>query len=192
MRLSRMKKVFRRLAILVALVLVVLAIRFTKPWDDLQSWRWFTQIFESTRSELFRHWEVIQPVAKLAASSHPRTYVRNTVDPAAVNYEFEGKRYPLTHYLQRAKISGFMVLANGEVRLEYYAGDFNQESRNHVWSATKSFTSTLIGMAVHDGTLASLDDPVEKYAPRFAGTEYGPTSIRHVMMMSSGIDFFHF
>jgi CubicO group peptidase (beta-lactamase class C family) len=78
------------------------------------------------------------------------------------------------------------------VRLEYYAKGFSAETRNQIWSATKSFTSTLVGMALHDGTIASLDDAVEQYAPQFKGAAYGATSIRHVMMMSSGIDFFHF
>jgi CubicO group peptidase (beta-lactamase class C family) len=46
-------------------------------------------------------------------------------------------------------------------------------------------------MGVHDGKIRSLDDKVEEYAPQFAGTAYGETPIRHVLMMSSGIDFFH-
>jgi CubicO group peptidase (beta-lactamase class C family) len=175
----------------IAAALVVVAVWFTKPWDDLQSWRWQTMVLESNRAALFSNWEVIQPVAPLVGAAQPRTYPRNTVDPASISYEYEGKRYPLTHYLDRANITGFMVLADGEVRLEYYAQDFTPETRNHIWSASKSYTSTLVGMALRDGTIESLDDPVEKYAPQFEGTEYGPTSIRHVMMMSSGIDFFH-
>jgi CubicO group peptidase (beta-lactamase class C family) len=176
----------------IAGALVVLAIMYTKPWDDLQSWRWYTMILESTRAELFSNWEVIQPLALLQGAEKPRNYPRNTVDPATVSYEYEGNSYPLTHYLERANITGFMVLADGEVRLEYYAQDFTSETRNHIWSASKSYTSTLIGMAVHDRTIESLDDRVQKYAPKFEGTEYGSTSIRHIMMMSSGIDFFHF
>ena len=187
-----MKTIIKRSFIALAVLLLVGAIPFFKPWDDLQSWRWYTQMVEWTRSDLFTHWEVIQPVAPLKASSKPRSYPRNTVDPAQIKYQYEGKSYPLTHYLQRANISGFMVLAGNEVRLEYYAKGFTAQSRNHIWSATKSYTSTLIGMALHEGTLDSLDDAVEKYAPQFTGTAYGSTSIRHVMMMSSGIDFFHF
>jgi hypothetical protein len=155
-----MKRILKWTLSLVAVSVAALAILFTKPWDDLQSWRWYTQMVEWTRSDLFRHWEVIQPVAELAASSRPRKYRRNTVDPAGLTYEFEGELYPLTHYLERANISGFMVLADGQVRLEYYAKDFTAESRNHIWSASKSYTSTLIGMALHDGTIESLDDPV--------------------------------
>ena len=187
-----MKTIIKRSFIALAVLLLVGGIPLFKPWDDLQSWRWYTQMVEWTRSDLFTHWEVIQPVTLLKASSEPRPYPRNTVDLAQVNYQYEGRSYPLTDYLQRANITGFMVLAGNEVRLEYYAKGFTAQSQNHIWSASKSYTSTLIGMALHEGALDSLDDVVEKYAPQFVGTAYGSTSIRHVMMMSSGIDFFHF
>ena len=187
-----MKLLLKRTLLTVSIVFVVGAVGVTKPWDDLQSWRMFTMMVEWPRADLFTHWEVIQPVSVLDASANPRIYHRNTVEPAELSYQFEGQVHPLTRYLKRANISGFMVLADGEVRLEYYAKGLNAESRNHIWSATKSYTSTLFGMALHDGAIDSLDDPVEKYAPQFKDTAYGPTPVRHVMMMTSGIDYFHF
>ncbi|MGI9284436.1 MAG: hypothetical protein ACR2P1_03555 [Pseudomonadales bacterium] len=128
-----MKRVAKWALLLVLVVVVALAIKLTKPWDDLQSWRQFTMMVEWTRADLFTHWEVMQPVSKLKSSSNPRIYQRDTVDPATISYQFEGESYPLTHYFEKANISGFMVLIDGEVRLEYYAKDFNAESRNHIW-----------------------------------------------------------
>jgi CubicO group peptidase (beta-lactamase class C family) len=162
------------------------------PSGDHQPRRWYTLPFESFRAGVFTNWELIQPHAELRASSTPRTYARDLVDPAEVTYAFEGEHLPLGGYLDRANVAGLLVLAGGKVRLEFYGKGLDAGSRSHIWSASKSFTSTLVGMALHDGTLASLDDPVERYAPQFAGTAYGETSIRHVMMMSSGIDYFHF
>ena len=85
-----------------------------------------------------------------------------------------------------------MVLHDGEVRLEFYGKGLNAQSRSHIWSVTKSFTSTLVAMALHDGKIASPDDPVEKYALQFKGTATVEASIRQVTMMSSGIDYYHF
>jgi CubicO group peptidase (beta-lactamase class C family) len=187
-----MKKLLKRGLAVLCLSLAALLVWLMNPLDDLQSWRWFTLMFETPRADLFTNWQVIQHQATLSASSSPREYARNTQSVDEVFYEFEGEQYPLTHYLDKANISGFMVLAGGEVRLEYYGKGFTAESRNHIWSATKSYTSTLVGMALYDGTIASLDDRVEEYAPQFTGTAYGEASIRHVMMMSSGIDYFHF
>ncbi len=187
-----MKKLAKWVLVILSILLVGFAVRLFKPWDDLQSWRWYTLALESSRADLFTHWEVIQPHSQLLVSSRPRVYRRNTRALDQVTYEFEGQTYPLSHYLAKANVSGFMVLCDGEVRLEFYAKGLNAQSRNHIWSATKSFTSTLIGMALYDGKIASLDDPVEKYALQFKGTAYGEASIRHVMMMSSGIDYDHF
>ena len=84
----------------------------------------------------------------------------------------------MSDYLEKANIAGFLVLAADKVRLEYYGKGLSAQSRNHIWSATKSFTSTLVGMALHEGKITSLDDPIKKYAPQFEGTAYGDASIR--------------
>jgi CubicO group peptidase (beta-lactamase class C family) len=103
-------------------------------------------------------------------------------------YEYEGQQYPVTDYIETANIAGLMVLQGGMVRFEYYGKGIDAESRYHIWSATKSFTSTLVGMALFEGKISSLDDTVEQYALQFAGTAYGKTTLRHLLMMSSGID----
>jgi hypothetical protein len=189
---SIMKKIAKWALIAFLILLAGFAIRLFKPWDDLESWRWYTLAFESPRAELFTNWQVIQPHSQLLGSSTPRIYPRNTKSLDQITYAFEGQTYPLSRYLAKANVSGFLVLNGGEVRLEFYGKGLNAESRSHIWSATKSFTSTLMGMALYDGKIASLDDPVKKYADQFNGTAYGEASIRHVMMMSSGIDYYHF
>jgi CubicO group peptidase (beta-lactamase class C family) len=191
MRLT-IKRIAKTLGILLLVLLIGGGSWVTKPWDDLQSWRWYTMPFESLRAEVFSNWEVIQPVAPLQASTNPRQYQRNVASPESVSYPMGNERIPLTAYLEKANISGLMVLQDGEVKLEYYAKGLSRESRNHIWSATKSFTSTLVAMAHFEGRIESRDDRVARYAPQFAGTAYGESSIRHVLMMSSGIDFFHF
>jgi hypothetical protein len=190
--MSNVKRTAKIAGLVLLMLLAAGAVWLTKPWDDLQTWRLRTMLVEWPRADVFTHWEVIQPVAPLTSSSNPRSFLRNSVNPAEISYQYNGQRIPLTDYFTRANISGFMVVADGQVRLEFYGKGLTSESRNQIWSATKSYTSTLIGMALHDGTIESLDDPIMKYAPQFKGTAYGPTSIRHVMMMSSGIDFFHF
>jgi CubicO group peptidase (beta-lactamase class C family) len=73
---------------------------------------------------------------------------------------------------------------------EIYRLGINSESRFHIWSATKSFTSTVLGRALHEGVLDSLDHPVERFI-KVSGTGYGSATLRHVLMMSSGVSFFH-
>ena len=54
-------------------------------------------------------------------------------------------------------------------------------------SIAKSITSTLIGAAIKDGYIGSINDPVTKYVPRLAGSAYEGVSVRDVLMMSSGV-----
>jgi CubicO group peptidase (beta-lactamase class C family) len=153
---------------------------------------WSNLAIVDERAYLFTHWERIHPQRTLVGAATPRVYKRNTQSIDEVTYELDGQRYTLADYIDKANVSGLMVLRDGEVRLEFYGKGLDAQSRNHIWSATKSFTSTLIGMALFEGKITSLNDPAEKYAPQFKGTAYGETSIRHLLMMSSGIDFFHF
>ena len=153
---------------------------------------WMRLAFVNERADIFTHWERVHPHRILPGATTPRVYKRNTISIDEITYEMDGERYKLTDYIEKANISGLMVLRGGDVRLEYYGKGLDAQSRNHIWSATKSFTSTLVGMALFEGKISSLDDSAEQYAPQFKGTAYGETSIRHLLMMSSGIDFFHF
>ncbi len=153
---------------------------------------WMRLAFVDERADIFTHWERVHPHRILPGAATPRVYKRYTISIDEITYEMDGERYKLTDYIEKANISGLMVLRGGEVRLEYYGKGLDAQSRNHIWSATKSFTSTLVGMALFEGKISSLDDSAEQYAPQFKGTAYGETSIRHLLMMSSGIDFFSF
>ncbi len=106
---------------------------------------WFRLQYEDERADLFTHWERVHPHRALRGAATPRVYKRNTQSVDEFTYELDGQRHTLSHYLEKANISGLMVLRAGEVRLEYYGKDLDARSRNHVWSATKSFTSTLVG-----------------------------------------------
>ena len=178
---------------LMALMIFTLEATAQKAWESegVNPELWMRLPFEDERAYIFTHWERMHPHAVLPGAESPRVYKRNTHALDEFTYELDGQTHRLTDYIEQAKISGLMVLHNGEVRLEYYGLGLDAQSRSHIWSASKSFTSTLVGMALQDGTISSLDDPAEKYAPQFAGTAYGETSIRHMLIMSSGIDFFH-
>lgn len=153
---------------------------------------WYKLAIVDERAYLFTHWERLHPHRALFGAATPRVYKRNTRSVDKVTYEVDGQRHTLSDYLEKANISGLMVLRDGEVRLEFYGKGLDAQSRNHIWSATKSYTSTLVAMALFEGKISGLDDTAEHYASQFKGTAYGETSVRHLLMMSSGIDYFHF
>lgn len=80
-----------------------------------------------------------------------------------------------------------IVLVDGEMVLERYGNDFGPDGRWTSFSAAKSLTSTLVGAAVQDGAIGSIDDPVTLYVKGLKGSAYEGVSIRHVLTMSSGV-----
>lgn len=158
-----------------------------------QPWRWFTMgsMEPEGRAALFSNWQIVTPVSTAEASPTPRIYPRALIDPDDIFYTYEGTRRSIADYIDRASAAGLLAIHDGNVALEHYGLGINSDDRFHIWSASKSFTSTLVAIAVHEGKIASLDDPVSVYVPEFSDTAYGETPIRSLLMMASGINFFH-
>ena len=106
-----------------------------------------------------------------------------------IEYRFEKRSYTLNDFLERQRITGLLVIRDGEILLERYQYDRNPAHRLVSHSMAKSIVSVAVGMALAEGKIASLDDLVSKYVPKLAGSPYGETTIRNVLRMSSGVQF---
>jgi CubicO group peptidase (beta-lactamase class C family) len=93
----------------------------------------------------------------------------------------------LEQYLEQNRVAGLLVLKDGKIALERYRFGNNRQSRWVSWSIAKSITSTLVGAALQDRSIGSLDDPVTKYLPHMRGSAYEGATVRHVLTMSSGV-----
>ena len=83
--------------------------------------------------------------------------------------------------------AGVMVLQNGQKRFESYRLGFGPEQRWTSFSVAKSFTSTLLGAAIRDGFIGSLQDPVTNYIPELAGSAYDDVTVEQLATMTSGV-----
>lgn len=92
-------------------------------------------------------------------------------------------------YLQRTYTTGLLVLQNDTITYERYFRGHTAETPQIVWSVSKSFLSTLIGIAVAEGHIKSLEQPVEEYASELTDSGYGGVRIKDVLQMSSGVAF---
>jgi CubicO group peptidase (beta-lactamase class C family) len=90
-------------------------------------------------------------------------------------------------YMHGQRSAALMVLHNGQVRLERYGLDFDSEGRWTSFSVAKSLTSTLVGMAVRDGHIKSMDNKVSDYIAEMKGSAYDDVSIRQLLTMTSGV-----
>lgn len=110
-------------------------------------------------------------------------------EPALIKYRYRNIRYNLDEYLERRRITGLLILKNGEIVAERYRYGRTEEARFLSFSMAKSVTSMLVGAALQRGLIASLDDPAGQYAKDLQGSAYGQTPIRHLLRMSSGLTF---
>ena len=90
-------------------------------------------------------------------------------------------------FMSSMNVAGLIVLQNGKVRLERYARGLTEQGWWTSFSVAKSFTSTLVGAALKDGYIKSLDDPVTRYIPELAGSGYDGVTVAQLLTMTSGV-----
>jgi CubicO group peptidase (beta-lactamase class C family) len=90
-------------------------------------------------------------------------------------------------YMKSQRSAGVIIVQDGQIRLERYAMDFNASGRWTSFSVAKSFTSSLVGAAIKDGFIKSLDDKVVTYIPDLRGSAYDEVSVRQLLTMTSGV-----
>ncbi len=90
-------------------------------------------------------------------------------------------------YMARQRNAGLLIIQDGKVRFEKYALGYGPEGRWTSFSVAKSFTSTMVGAAVKDGYIKSLDDKVTRYIPTLRGSVYDDVTVRQLLTMTSGV-----
>ncbi|MBV7419864.1 beta-lactamase family protein [Comamonas sp. CMM03] len=90
-------------------------------------------------------------------------------------------------YMAGQRSAALLVVHDGKLRLERYGLGFDGQGRWTSFSVAKSFTSTLVGAAVKDGFIKSLDDKVSLYIPDLKGSAYDDVSVRQLLTMTSGV-----
>jgi len=106
---------------------------------------------------------------------------------ADLTFEVGDLRLSVSDYMTRRRTAGLLILKHGEIALECYGMGSGPESRRTSYSTAKSMTSTLVGAALHDGAIGSLDDRCDLYLPQLRGSAYEGVTVRDVMRMCSGV-----
>ncbi len=133
------------------------------------------------------HTERLLPVRVVHRGGSVHALPRRTQPFPAIRFIDHGRSFDLYDYLSSNRIAGLLVLKNGAVAFEDYELGLTPKSRWASFSLAKSVASTLVGAALVDGRIASLDDPVDRYAAELRGGAYDGVSIRDVLTMSSGV-----
>ncbi len=96
---------------------------------------------------------------------------------------------PVDDWIAARDVTALVVIKDGEIVYENYFLGTDAEDLRISWSVSKSYLSALVGILLEEGDIASIDDPVTKYAPSLIGTAYDGATIRNVLNMASGVTF---
>lgn len=94
-----------------------------------------------------------------------------------------------SEFLKKTQTKSLIVIQDNKLHLEYYSPDYSRSTQGLAFSVTKSIISLLIGRALADGHISSLDDSASKYVPELKGTSFEDVKIKDLLTMSSGVKF---
>jgi CubicO group peptidase (beta-lactamase class C family) len=100
-----------------------------------------------------------------------------------------GKKYAFEEFLSEYHTVAFMIIKNDSILYESYFDGYDESSIVPSFSMAKSITSLLIGIAIEDGLIQSVEEPITNYIPELKANGFDKVSIEHLLQMTSGLDY---
>ena len=128
------------------------------------------------------------PSRPVASGMTARPLKRAPAEPA-IRYAYQTQSAGLDDFLSRNRTTGLLILKGDTILAERYQYGRTAEQRMASFSMAKTIVAMLVGIALSEGSIQSIDDRAEKYVAALNGTPYGETPLRHLLQMSSGVRF---
>lgn len=142
---------------------------------------------ENQRRVAFANIRELYPTRLVPRSSKPYPLVESLADWSELKYEVDGQSFGLHDFYALPGNRGLIVVQDDVILLERYASGHHPDTLWISFSVTKSVTSMLIGAAIKDGFIRSVNEPIADYLPRLKHSPYAEVSIKNVLQMASGI-----
>ncbi len=166
-----------------------LSLLFFRPWAQFKPSTMNSLFKPDKRLAYFRGMDTVFPSRSIAASSTPLAFEAGASLALPVSFNTTKGAEPTEAFLDRTDTTSLVIIKNGKLVFERYFKGADQDSRFTSWSVAKSFLSTLVGVAVKEGKIKSLDDKISVYLPELAGQPYGESTVLSLLQMASGIQF---
>jgi CubicO group peptidase (beta-lactamase class C family) len=132
--------------------------------------------------------DTLWPSHAVAPASQPAPLRRANAE-AAVAYSYDGAAQTLDSYLAHQPVTGLLIARDDTILFEHYQYGRTDRDRMLSQSMAKTVTAMLLGIAVSEGRIRSIDETAATYVPELAGSAYGETPIRALLHMASGVAF---
>ena len=136
----------------------------------------------------YSHYDQMWPFHRVDRAGSPWV-LRRAPQEIAATYKFRGVTYTLDDYLAHNPVTGLLIAHDDTILFEHYQYGRTDHDRMLSQSMAKTIVSMLIGIAIDDGRIHSVDDMADTYVPELAGTAFGQTSLRALLHMASGVEF---
>jgi CubicO group peptidase (beta-lactamase class C family) len=123
-----------------------------------------------------------------ANPAHVATLPAYGVKLPPIHYTMDSRDYGLEDYLQHQSVTGLLVLKEGRIVYEHYARGNTDSTLWTSRSVAKSIVSILVGMAIKEGRIRSVDDGVTEYLPELKKTAWDGVSLRNLLQHTSGVN----
>lgn len=183
-----MKNIIIGLGVGAGLLAMTAAGWYFRPWSDYSPAEIQAATSVDRLAHTFRNMSEVFPYRTIETGNSVVETSRN-VSNSTVSYRFNDETRSIDQWLAESDSTGLMVLRDGVVVHEQYLLGSTPDTHHTSWSVGKSYVATLIAMAMHQGLIDNLDQTAAEFAPQYEGTPYGDTSLRHLLMMSAGVDF---
>ncbi|ABG50762.1 beta-lactamase [Trichodesmium erythraeum IMS101] len=156
-------------------------------------WRFYlepkiTMFDDHKRVKNFRSMDQVFPSKIIRCATQPYIFQESFCD-LNTSYQFQGETRTIVDFLQRTGNTGILILKDDFIIYEKYSQGYTKFDKKTSWSVAKGFISALIGIALNEGYIQNLDDPITKYMPELKESGYNNVPIKHILQMSSGIKF---
>lgn len=139
-----------------------------------------------SQKENFCRMNEVLETRTVSPSSSPRQWETGTPLSLPETYDFFGETRVLEEYLEAAEVAALLVVQDGKIRHEEYRLTGGVDVPWISMSVAKSVVSILVGIAVHEGHIKDIEDPISDYITVDPGSAYDGVAIRSVLQMSSG------
>ncbi len=155
----------------------------------------------ATITPLALHAQALPPSLFLPEMLLPRTVIKASAEPVVlaaarapkditqVTYTFNGRTRTFGQFRDEAKVKSFMVLKDGQIVHEFHRFPNSRTTLHQSWSISKQVLSTMVGIALQDGAIKSIDDRMDLYEPRLSANGFAGVTFKQALQMSSGVKY---
>jgi CubicO group peptidase (beta-lactamase class C family) len=136
----------------------------------------------------YSHFDKVRPMRTVQKPATASVLQRAAEEIVPV-YHYDGRQKAIGEYLDTHPITGLLIARYDTILFEHYQYARTDKDRFLSQSMAKTLTGLLVGIAVSEGAIHSIDDTAASYVPELAGTAYGVTPLRALLHMSSGVAF---